>query len=47
MQVNFFGIAFDTAGFQAGDLPRLRGFFASRFPDNIKFHNHLTGGGFS
>jgi len=47
MNVKIISIVFDTVSFQAGDLPKLRGYFANKFPDNIEFHNHLPGGGFS
>ncbi|MCF7859682.1 MAG: hypothetical protein K9N07_10250 [Candidatus Cloacimonetes bacterium] len=47
MRVKIIKIVFDTVSFQAGDLPKLRGYFAGKFPDEIEFHNHLPGGGFS
>jgi len=40
-------LVFNTVRFQASDLPKLRGFFATHFPDDAEFHNHLPDGSFS
>lgn len=47
MKVEILTLKFTSVKFFAGDLPKLRGFFANRFAQNTEFHNHLPDGGFS
>lgn len=47
MKIKIITILFDTVKMYPGDLPKLRGYFAQKFSDNIEFHNHLPDGGFS
>ena len=44
LKIEILKLVFTTVSFRAGDLPKLRGFFATHFPDNSEFHNHLPDG---
>lgn len=37
-------VRFSDVAMNASDLPKLRGFFARKFPQDHLFHNHLPGG---
>ena len=45
--IRYILLSFNEIRFQAFDIPRLRGFFASYFPEESLLHNHLPGGSFS
>ena len=47
MKIDILLIIFNTAKFRVSDLPKIRGFFATHFPENTEFHNHLPDGSFS
>ncbi len=45
--VQYILLSFSDINFKAFDIPKLRGFFASYFPKESLFHNHLPGGSLS
>lgn len=47
LKIEILTLVFNTVNFIASDLPKLRGFFATHFPENTEFHNHLPDGSFS
>ena len=47
MVIEVLTLVFNTVRFRVSDLPKLRGFFATHFPENMEFHNHLPDGSFS
>ncbi|NQT64661.1 MAG: CRISPR-associated endonuclease Cas6 [FCB group bacterium] len=47
MKINIMYIEFPELHFNHSQIPKLRGFFSNKFPDNIEFHNHLPSGKFS
>lgn len=47
MKVSILTLRFSDVEFQPRDIPKLRGWFAYRFPEYHQLHNHMQGGGFS
>lgn len=47
MFIDVLVLEFTTVRFIASDLPKLRGYFAGHFQENMEFHNHLPDGSFS
>ncbi len=47
MVIEVLKLVFNTVRFRVSDLSKLRGFFATHFPENMEFHNHLPDGSFS
>lgn len=43
-KVRYLIVRFNDVNLTASDLPKLRGFFARKFPQDNLFHNHLPGG---
>jgi hypothetical protein len=47
MNVKVLFIIFNSVRFSPSDIPKLRGFFSSKYPEDSEFHNHLPEGSFS
>ncbi len=47
MKTKIISITFPDMKLKVYQIPKLRGFFSNKFPQNTEFHNHLPGGKFS
>ena len=43
MKIRYIVVVFTDVKMRAAEIPKLRGYFARKFPENHYFHNHLPG----
>ncbi len=47
MNAKMLAVVFNSVALYPSQIPKLRGFFSNKFPDDQEFHNHLPDGSFS
>jgi hypothetical protein len=47
MKAEILVVIFDSVSLFPSQIPKLRGFFSNKFPEDTEFHNHLPDGSFS